>query len=226
MVFFRESNVYVFFFSDHCTYQLLFKSRNKGIGSDCQRIVGSFSAFKSSSINKTFEIKCDHITVFYCSVIYIQCSGVAFLFFLQFCCNFFFCYFCSGYFYFHTFVFAQSYFRFYSYFSCEDKRFSFFNLYNIDFRLRNDFQTAFFCCLRIFCLDQCICCIFEEDTCSIHFFNHNTRSFSFTESRYVNSVFVFVIRSVHCFFKIFCRSFDGKLCHVFFQFFYLYAHFK
>ena len=125
-----------------------------------KRIICSFTTVKCFAIDKTFEIQCYFISVCNGSVIHIQYSGVFFLFFSQFACDLFFCYFQICFRNFQSFVLTQSYFRFQSNFCCEDERFSAFQLCNSDRRLRYDCFFTLIQCFGVCFRNQSIGCIF------------------------------------------------------------------
>ena len=179
--------------------QLIFESWNERSGAKCQRVVCSFSAFKSFTINKSFEIDCCDITVFCSTVFYCNCSGVFLLFFLQFSFNVFVCYFCFRLRNFYTFVLTKSNFRFNSNFCCEDECFSRLSLCYIDFRLGNDFKITFFQCFAVVLWNQSVCSVFKEDSFSVHLLDHFSRCFTFTEARKSDSSFCFLVCSLHSF---------------------------
>ncbi|EJX01012.1 membrane protein [gut metagenome] len=106
------------------TYQLIFKAWDKGVRTEGQRILCSFSTIKGNVIYKAFKVNCYNITVLCSTVFYCNCSGVFLLLFFQFCFYFFVCYFNFCLRNLYAFVFAQGYFRFYSYFCGKDKGFT------------------------------------------------------------------------------------------------------
>ena len=198
MVIFRECNLNFNFFFRFCTDQLFFKSWNERSWTDCQRIVFSFSTFKSFSVYKSFKIKDNFVFILYRTSFYCDCSCVLKLFFLKLSVDFFLCYAVRIFRNFDSFVFAKFYFRLCSYFSCEDERFSFFDLCYIDLRLRYDLKSAFIVCFWICFRNQSVCCIIIEDFRSVHLFDELARNFSFTESRNINSAFLFLVCFLKC----------------------------
>ena len=76
MVLLREGYIYVYFLTDLCTDQLIFKARDEAAGTDRQRIILSLSALERNTVYKALEVELDHIALLNCSVIYIDGSGV------------------------------------------------------------------------------------------------------------------------------------------------------
>ena len=156
----------------------------------------SFTSFKCNTVNKSFEIDDCCITVCYWSVCYSYSSGILLLLFLKCCFYFFVCYSCVNLSYLNTFVFSKCHFWSYSHFCCEDERFSFFDLCYIDLRLRYDLLLTLAQCFAVCIRDQLVCCIFIENTCTIHFLDHSSWNFTFTETRDADFVLLFHVSSL------------------------------
>ena len=176
----------------------------------------TFSAFKCNTVYKYFEIDYCCIAVLDCTILNVDDSCIFLKLFVDFCCYIFICY-CSVYFSnCYTNIFSKCYFRFCSNFCCEDKRFAFLDLSNINNRSGYDILSTLFCCISICLRDQCVCCVFVEYACTVHFLNHSSRNFSFTESRHADIFFLSVICFLKCFLQLFSRNFNGKLYCIFF----------
>ena len=151
----------------------------------------AFAAFKWNAIDKSLKIDHCCITVFNRTVFYSDCSCIVISFFFYCFIYFFVCYCCVDLCYSNSHVFTKFYFRSYSYFCCEDERFSFFDLCYIDRWTGYNICSALIYCCTIILLDQHICCIFKEYFRSIHFLDHISWHFSFTESRKADLILLF-----------------------------------
>ena len=138
----RECNFNFYFFLCLYSDKLILESWNKCSRTNCKRIVLSFSALKCFSINKSFKIKNNFISVFNRTSFYCNCSCVLSCLFLDLSINFFLCYACRYFIYLKSFVLSKSNFRSCSNKCCEDERFSFLDLCNIDLRLRYDLKIT------------------------------------------------------------------------------------
>ena len=208
LILFRECHIDLFFFVNVCSDQLIFKSRNKRSGSDRQRIIGSFSAFKSNSVDKTFKVKRDLIFILNRSVSYIDRSCIAFTLFVDLLIYFFLCNSCRNFINFQTFIFTEFYFRFYSHLCRKDKFFTFLKLCDLDLRLWHKLKLTLVICFRIRFWDHAVCRLIIEHFRSVHLFDHLTRNSSFTESRKTDLAALFQISCLKRFFHFLCRYFD------------------
>ena len=216
MVILRESYVNIHFLIDLSTDQLILESRDKAVGTDGQIIILTFAAFESNTVNKAFEIQLDHIAALNCTIIYVDGTGILFLLFFKFSLDLVIAYGYVSLLNLYAFVLTKSNFRLNSYGCSEDERFAGFDLYDIDLRAGNDLQFALFGCIMISHRHNTVGSILIEDTCAIHFLNHFTRSFTFSESRKSDFSSLFQVSRLDSFFKFFSGHFDGQLRHVLF----------
>ena len=221
MVLCRECNVNFYFLADFSANKLLFETRDKCTGTDCQRIICTLAAFECYAINETFEIDYCHIAIFNSSIFNCNCSSTVLALSLDLSVDFFFSNCHISCFYFNTFIFAERYFRLKSYFCSEDERFAGFDLNYVDLWAGYDFFFAFCNSVLVSCWDKLVSCIFIEDSCAIHLLDHFARHFTFTETRNANFVLVFLVSCLNCLFEFFSGNFDCKFRHIFFQFFNL-----
>ena len=190
------------------------------MGTDSQGIIFSLAAFESNTVNKAFKIDNCNVSVFHCSF-HSYHSGVVFSLLVQICFHFFLCHSGIDLLHFNPFVFAQGHFRLKSHFCGKDKRLSGLNLCNINLRGGNDCFFAFFNSLLICLRDHFVGCILIKEFFSIHLLNHLAGHFALTETGNLNFSLIFLISLLNCSFQLFRRHFNGKLSHVFFQFFHL-----
>ena len=146
-----ESNVYFLLLFQSCANELLFESRNEGMGAKGQRIIFSSAAVERNAVYRTFEVKCNGISVCCRTILYIDGSCIFLLLFFQLSFYFFICNGCVSFCYFQTFVLAKGNFRFYCYSCGKDESFAFFDLLYVDLRTGYDVQFALFCCFGILC---------------------------------------------------------------------------
>ena len=104
LIFFRECNFYVYIIANFSTNKLFLESRDKCVGTKCQRILCSLSAIERYSVYRSFEVDCYDIILLSCAVFYADCSGVFLLLFLEFSFYVFVCYCDFSFRYFYTFV--------------------------------------------------------------------------------------------------------------------------
>ena len=121
-----ESNVYFLLLFQSCANELLFESRNEGMGAKGQRIIFSSAAVERNAVYRTFEVKCNGISVCCRTILYIDGSCIFLLLFFQLSFYFFICNGCVSFCYFQTFVLAKGNFRFYCYSCGKDESFAFF----------------------------------------------------------------------------------------------------
>jgi len=204
MILLRESNVYFLLLTDLCADQLILKSRDEAAGTDRQGVILCLAALECLAVYKAFEIKLDDITLLYCSVIHVDHSGVVLAFFIYFFLYFLFGNFDYRFLHFNALVIAKCYSRLQSYFCCEDERLAFLDLCHTDLRLGNDLLSALFCSRCICFRNYDICSILIKDACAVHFLDHLSRCFSFTEARNVDFLLIFLISFLQCSSKLFC----------------------
>ena len=216
MIILRESYVNIQFLIDLSADQLILKSRDKAVGTDGQVIILTFAAFESNTVNKAFEIQLDHIAALYCTVINVDGTRVLLLLFFQLSLDLFIAYGYVGLLNLYAFVLTKSNFRLNSYGSSKDKRFSGFNLYDIDLRTGNDLQFALLCCIMVSHGHNAVGSILIKDTNAIHFLDHFAGCFTFSEARKSDFSSLFQVCRLDSFFKFFSGHFDGQLRHVLF----------
>ena len=61
LIFFRECNFYVYIIANFSTNKLFLESRDKCVGTKCQRILCSLSAIERYSVYRSFEVDCYNI---------------------------------------------------------------------------------------------------------------------------------------------------------------------
>jgi len=194
-----ESNVYFLLLFQSCANELLFESRNEGMGAKGQRIIFSSAAVERNAVYRTFEVKCNGISVCCRTILYIDGSCIFLLLFFQLSFYFFICNGCVSFCYFQTFVLAKGNFRFYCYSCGKDESFAFFDLLYVDLRTGYDVQFALFCCFGILFRNKAVYSILIEYCRAIHFFYHSSRNFSFTEARNADVLFLFLVSFLQCF---------------------------
>ena len=118
LIFFRECNFYVYIIANFSTNKLFLESRDKCVGTKCQRIICSFTALECLSVYEALEIDSCCVAILGCAILNCDRSVVLLLLFLKLCLNFLVCYFCLRLRNLKSFIVAKSYLWFGSYFCC------------------------------------------------------------------------------------------------------------
>ena len=104
------------------------------MGTDYQRMVLAFSAFKCHAVNKSFKINDCRIAILYGTVFHGNGSRIALSLPVNLCLQLFFRHIRVNLRNLDTLIFSERNLRSYGNLCSKDKRFPFFNLCNVNFR--------------------------------------------------------------------------------------------
>ena len=190
------------------------------MGADSQGVVLALAALKSNIVNKAFKVNNCNVSVRNRSF-HGHHSGIVLPLLVQIRIHLFIGYCDVDLLHFHTLIFSKGYFRLQGYFRCENKRLSSFDLRYIYLGGRNYCIFALFHSLFVCFGNQGIGSIFIEEFLTVQLLDHLAWHFTLTESGNLNFSLIFLVSLFNSSFQLFCRNFNCKLCHVFFQFFHL-----
>ena len=182
LIFLREGHIdFHMVFGLHAD-QLLFKARDKGVGAQSQRVIGTLAAFKGFAVHGTVKIQRDAVSVLGTAVCDLNKAGVLLLLLLNLSLDLFVRHFDLCLRNLYALILSKGDIRFHSNLGRKDKRFARLQLNNFDLRLGDDLQIALLHCLAVFLRDHIVGGILKEDARAIHPLDHLAGCFSLTET--------------------------------------------
>ena len=224
MVVLREGHIHLNLLIDLCADQLLFKPRNESAGTNGQIVVLTLAALESHTVHKAFKIQNRHIPVLHRPVGNFNIPCVALPFFTDFLVNFLIAYAAVKLLQLDPLIFAKLHLRLDGTLRRKNKRLSFLNLYHINLRRRHNILPALFQRILIGVRKHFIYRILVKNFRSVHLLYHLTGNLPLTKAGNIYSVLILQKSALKRLLHLVSGNLNRQLCHVFFQFLYLYAH--
>ena len=202
LIILRECYIDVKFITYSMSENLLFKSGDKCVGAQSQRIVFTLAAFKGNAVVKAFKVNCCKVAVLTGSVFNVYNSCISFSYIVKLFFHFLIGNlnrFLNGL---NALIFSNLNFGLCCNNSLKCEAFI-ICFCNFNFRLINRLKTCFFNSLFVCCRIEIIYGIL-----AISSFNHGTRCLAFSKSGQSNLLRVFYKGSVNCLNPLFALNFN------------------